>query len=264
MRARARLIVARAPGMNENALERLLRLSKPAAEDEDVAEQHIRARKAAFVTELFEHAAGALRDHGDHREAHRRIGHQAHGAVLEQNVRLEPTIAAGPHGLDRLVDDHTGLAQVPGQAKGRDAHGQQFEATCARSRVQAVGPAEQPRRGLEVAACLGAPAGPLEPLCRGLREGGVLLAHLLEQAEGLFEVVAEQLLELEQAVAGGRLDPAREALVQTAARLLRHARVGGVVDQQMPEAVGLLAAIGRRRRPHEPLGDERPQRRCRR
>ena len=59
--------------------------------------------------------------------------------------------------------------------------------------------------------------------------------------ERLLEMVADDLLELAQPVLGRPLEPGGVALVQVGARVLRQRAVGGVADQGMAEAVGLLA-----------------------
>ena len=70
-------------------------------------------------------------------------------------------------------------------------------------------------------------------------------AQLGEEAARLLEVVAHDLLELVHARRGGVLEPVREALVQLRARLLRQRPVGGVADQDVAEAEGVVVAEGR-------------------
>ena len=59
-------------------------------------------------------------------------------------------------------------------------------------------------------------------------------------AARLLQVVAEDLVELDQ-IAAVLGEPAGEALVQLRPRRLRERVVGGVADQQVPEAEGVLA-----------------------
>ena len=72
----------------------------------------------------------------------------------------------------------------------------------------------------------------------------VRTAELAPVARGLFEVVADDLVELDES-ARVPLEPVGEALVQVGARCLRQRVVGGVADQEVAEAVGVVA--GQRR-----------------
>ena len=67
------------------------------------------------------------------------------------------------------------------------------------------------------------------------------IAELDAVAVGLLEVVGEELLALDDAVAERALEPGGVALVQVGARLLGEARVGGVADEGVAEAERLLA-----------------------
>ena len=85
------------------------------------------------------------------------------------------------------------------------------------------------------------------PAARGERHPRLVDAlDLGAVAERLLEVVAEHLLHLGAAVAGRYDEPVREPLVQLGPDLLRQAVIGGVPDQDVPEAEGVLA---RERRP---------------
>jgi hypothetical protein len=56
----------------------------------------------------------------------------------------------------------------------------------------------------------------------------------------LLEVVAEDLLVLPQPPRGLALQPAAKALMQLRSQFLGHGAIGGVADEDVPEAVGLL------------------------
>ncbi len=73
---------------------------------------------------------------------------------------------------------------------------------------------------------------------------------------GLLEVVAEDLVELDEALAVLG-EPLREAAMQVGPRRLREPVVGGVADQEVPEAVRVLSRQDRPVRTHELAPDER-------
>ncbi len=65
-------------------------------------------------------------------------------------------------------------------------------------------------------------------------------AQLAAVSEGLLQVVAQDLLVLAHPVTRGDGQPSREPLVQVRSLFLRHGLVGGVADQEVPEAEGVL------------------------
>ena len=69
----------------------------------------------------------------------------------------------------------------------------------------------------------------------------------------LLEVIADDLVALDEIVAR---EPVGEALVQLRSRRLREGFVGGIADEQVPEAEALVLGEGRRRRADELLADE--------
>ena len=79
------------------------------------------------------------------------------------------------------------------------------------------------------------------------RDLGVGPAELASVARRLLEVVADDLVELDQ-LARVRVEPVGEALVQLGARLLRQRVVRGVADQQVAEPERVVAGERRRRR----------------
>ena len=82
-------------------------------------------------------------------------------------------------------------------------------------------------------------------------------SELVSIAEGLLEVVADHLLELPRPRAGCPLQPLGEALVQLAARLLRHRVVCSLAEQDVAEAERLVAREERSMRPDQLPADER-------
>ncbi len=82
---------------------------------------------------------------------------------------------------------------------------------------------------------------PLPGAGRELHAARAQRAELLAVAMRLLEVVTDDLVELGRALAGAVLEPACEALVQVGPRLFRDAEVGGVADQDVPEAKTVLS-----------------------
>ena len=101
-------------------------------------------------------------------------------------------------------------------------------------------PGEQRERGPAVQAVVRAPAGGGEPRGGALGERGVGLAELCLVAGGLLEVVADDLVALDEGVAV-LVEPGGEARVQVGADRLGEGVVGGVADQQVAEAVAVVA-----------------------
>ena len=101
-------------------------------------------------------------------------------------------------------------------------------------------PLEQPFGGPLVAPPERAAAGGREPLSGAFGQGRVGLSQLLLVAGRLFEVVAEDLVQLDQLLSA-LLQPAGEALVQLRPGGFRERVVGGVADQQVAEAEAVLA-----------------------
>jgi hypothetical protein len=81
------------------------------------------------------------------------------------------------------------------------------------------------------------------PVCR---------AEVSKETVSLFEVVGRNLL----VGTGARPEPIGEALVQARPCFFRDRRVGGVADEDVPEAESVLAGHARARRLNEPLTHE--------
>ena len=79
-----------------------------------------------------------------------------------------------------------------------------------------------------------------EPLARSLSELGVGPTELHLVPRRLLEVVAEYLVQLDE-VGPALLEPDGEPLVQLGASGLRERVVGGVPDQEVAEAEGVVA-----------------------
>ena len=84
---------------------------------------------------------------------------------------------------------------------------------------------------------------PAAPSLRGgaRRQRGAGSAELFVEPSGLLEVVAEHLVELDEA-GPVLVEPGRESFVELGPGGLRQCFVGGVPAQQMAEAEGFLGA----------------------
>ena len=164
-------------------------------------------------------------------------------------MRRQALVVRGGSQPLRLVEHAPGLGQ-PAAFDQRGAQlGEQRDPPRIVGGKQPGNPLEQADRRGQVAADKRPPSRRLEPLGRpGGERGGARVARSERDAvlEGLLEVVADDLLELAQPVRGRQLEPGGEALVQVGARVLRQRAIGGVADQDVTEAVGLLAGEVRR------------------
>ena len=110
---------------------------------------------------------------------------------------------------------------------------------------QLQGATEQRGGGAVVTAPERPAAGRHEPLARPLGEAVVRLSQFLPVPGSLLQVVAEQLVELDQ---GGSapVEPGGELFVQLGAKLLGDRSVDGIVDEHVHEAEAVLAReVGR-------------------
>ena len=116
---------------------------------------------------------------------------------------------------------------------------------------------QQPATRIEVAAIESPSACSREVVGRSAsesRQGGVAWVELRPVAVRLLEVVAEDLVALHKVVLR---EPVRELLVQLRPSRLRKRLVGGVADEQVPEAVTLVLGKRRRHGTDQLLADER-------
>src|SRR5690348_11555157 len=81
------------------------------------------------------------------------------------------------------------------------------------------------------------------------------MTQLTAVASRLFEVVADDLVELDQLVPVP-IEPARKLRVELCASLLRQRVVGGVTDEQMPKAERMVAGERCGRRMDQLLANE--------
>ena len=102
-----------------------------------------------------------------------------------------------------------------------------------------------------------AAAGGEQPGGRGRGKSGIRRPKLGSVGRRLLEVVAEDLVELDQ-FRGTLLDPGCEPRVEVGARRLRESIVGGVANQQVAEAKGVVIRERRGTRPHKFLARRDP------
>ena len=101
-------------------------------------------------------------------------------------------------------------------------------------------PHEQPGRRAVVAAPKRPPPGGGEPLARRERQRLILPPELDEVAVRLFEVVADNLLALDELPAV-LVEPVREASVEVGPDRLGKCVVGGVANQEVTEPVTVIS-----------------------
>ncbi len=112
-------------------------------------------------------------------------------------------------------------------------------------RQQARRTAEQRAAGVEIAAFEGSSPGRRETRGSATREPVERRIRAVELGPvpmRLLEVVADDLVALDEVV---RREPLGEALVQLGSGRLRERLVGGVADEQVPEAEALVVRKGR-------------------
>ena len=115
---------------------------------------------------------------------------------------------------------------------------------------------EEVHRGRNVRTIVRTRAGSLESPAGTPRERCVRHAELSPISRGLLEVVPDDLVQFDE-VGTVLVEPVREALVQVGSFGLRQRLVGGVADQEMPEAEAVLARELRTVGAHQLAADQR-------
>ena len=126
----------------------------------------------------------------------------------------------------------------------------------ARRRARAGSPRRADRRGQGRLRGLGEPSARHGQPARAPRFR--LDAELIQVAERLLEVMADDLVELDE-IGADLVQPAGEPLVEVRARRLRERVVRRVADEDVPEAERVVAGQLRALRPHELLAHEAEQ-----
>src|SRR6188472_1797258 len=110
-------------------------------------------------------------------------------------------------------------------------------------RRQAHGTSEQPARGAHVAALVRPMPRPGQPSARPSGEGADMFVPLAEPfpiVVRLLQVIAKDLLVLDDTIAGARLEPVGEALVENRAFLLWQCLIRRVADEEMAEPIHVV------------------------
>ena len=146
--------------------------------------------------------------------------------VVTGSRSLRGRLLADPEGSRRLLHEGAGEVELAVDV-GPEWPGQRERAL------------EQSDSGTRVVSVECAPSRREQPIPGAQRERVVGLAQLRLVAGGLLEVVADELVPLDE----GRLalEPVGEAAVQIRAHGLRQSVVGGVADEQVAEAEAVLA-----------------------
>jgi hypothetical protein len=115
---------------------------------------------------------------------------------------------------------------------------------------------EQPGGSVAVAPPERSPAGGCETLARALRERIVGFSQLCLVADGLLEMVPENLVQLDE-IPTALFQPTGDALVQIGPGRLRQRVVGGIANQEVAEAEAVLDREQGLVRTDQLLADER-------
>jgi hypothetical protein len=187
----------------------------------DVAQQVPRPRHPRLVTEFLEDGDGALRHWSGVVEGQARIRLPERGDLLKPCVPLQTTVVELISDLDQLPRQRKASVVLAGDRQRAGKVEQQLSARRLAAGKEVGGPPEQAGGRGDVRASQRSPARGRQSRRRALREHLVGLIELGAVPERLLEVVAEDLLELDDVAARAALEPVREALVEARARLFR-------------------------------------------
>ena len=187
--------------------------------------------------------------------------------LVDVRIGRQPRAVEGGHGtgkgLTGLIPGgagslRSGVGDIDGFSVQLESLGEvEFERDIQPQRPRQVERSvEQPGGGTVVAPPERAPAGGGKSLARALRLRVIGLTELCLVADGLLEVVAENLIQLDQASAV-RLQPAGESVVQLGPGRFRQRVVGSIPNQDVPEAKGVLSRKSRLLWANQLLADER-------
>ena len=203
-----------------------------------------RSCEALLVPEPLEHRDQPLGLRTDALHVQSRIGLKVKVRLLEKCSRLDPLVARRPRPVDGVLQDRV----RPGERSRLDQRRGELRL---RAQPQGVMRGQQRARALEqVHGRWHVPASGGGPLSRRQQALGRMareLAPLVVQRPELeavpmclLEVVTEDLVQLDE-IGTVLFEPGGEALVQLGAGRLRQCVVGRVADQEVAEAVRVLA-----------------------
>ena len=182
-----------------------------------------------------------------------RLKRNAQSRLVDPPAQLADDVAHGSRALDERRRAAQGLLglRVPGERVDEV----RLEGEVNLRRHQFGGALEEPRGAAEIQPAERTPASGGQTLSRCHREPLVLTSQLSAVVDGLLEVVAEKLVQLDD---GGPvlLEPPGEASVEVRTCSLRQSVVGCVADQEVAEAEAVLAGDLRLVRSDQLLADE--------
>jgi hypothetical protein len=230
--------------VGERSLERSLVLIPLIHHPVDIANSAPGLGESEIVSELLEPEECPFRDPAELVDAALGIGERAKEGPLELRMELDAMVLGGGSNLNGLGQDLIGLGELPGEDECGAQLAEELFAPGHIRCEECLRAAEEVGRCGNVPSHDGAPPSSGEALSRLRREIASTLiarAELAPITEGLFEVIAEDLFNLDRALGTLVFDPEGEALVQLGTNPLRKPSVGGVTDEEMAKAVGLLA-----------------------
>ncbi len=176
---------------------------------------------------------------------------------IEARVRLDSLVSDSLRLLDRRAEDVLRSLELAAPREGIGELGQRLEPPRIVGRKEVDATLQEAHGCGDVGTSSGTRAGRQEP-DRGTRAElvGVGLSELATEQIRLLEVVAEDLVALEARILRGALEPAGIRLVELRSQLFRHRPVGRFADQQMTEAVCVLAGEKRGLGPDQLLANE--------
>ena len=227
--------VSRFASAARGSLEIAHRPRSLAAPERHLTAEEQRVREPRQVLRRLEDANCVLERSSHRRMARMRVRVEEEKEVGDRRVRDDPELTARLALLRRLRQQRPRAFPLALIGQRPAEHRQEGEASCAVWREESLRPPEKIRRGRQIAALVGPPAGRSEVATRTLREvpGALGLgAELGETRVSLLEVVADDLLELLAA----SVEPAGEALVEVGAQRFRDAVVRRVANEHVAEA----------------------------
>ena len=251
--------VARPVGVDEAALQGLGRRAVAGERVLGVRTHPPGAREPAVVAQRFELGHDLVREpeHLRHRAVRPDDVHDVH--PLDPRAELDPPVSRGGAALDHAAEELLGRRELAllGEGPAEDELDLRQALVVLRQQPRCAREELRGRRHVPALAAR-SPADASQRAARGGRDRVLVrpAPELCVVAARLLQVIAEDLLLLDQPFSGHLLEPAREAAVQIRAHLLRDRRIRRVADQEVAEAVGVGAGDRAARRLQELLADE--------
>ena len=246
--------------MLDRAFELGADLSRLSLARERESQQPVGEHKAAFVAELRQRLDRPLGDHLSLGEVELRKAGLIPDA-LHTGSRRDTSFTQAVGDVTRRGQHRVGFHRMPRHAEREPEIELEADTLARVGDAQCERAFEQVRSGFEVAAGGCAVGASGEPVRGTLAQSAIRvvgLAELFAVAVGLFKVVADELVALDERVCF-LIEPISETLVQFCPRRFGEGVVCGVADQQVSEAVRILSRQLRPVRAHELLPYELDQ-----